>query len=59
MEHREPSLALCDDQEGWDGAGVGGKSRSEGTCMYVSVCACVCMHIADSCCNTGEANTTL
>ena len=28
MKHREPSLALCDDLEGWDG-GQGGTLKRE------------------------------
>ena len=34
MQHREPSLVLCDDLEGWDG-GSGGRLGKEGTFVVV------------------------
>ena len=37
---QEHSSVLCDDLEGWDGAGVGGRSKGG------DMCVCVC--IADS-----------
>ena len=41
---------LCDDLEGWDGAG-GGKETQEGVD--------ICIHTADSLHCTAETNTTL
>ena len=32
---------LCDDQEGWDGVGLGGRSKRE----EIRVCVCVCVSI--------------
>ena len=26
---------LCSDLDGWDGGGVGGKSKREGICVYI------------------------
>ena len=34
---------LCDDQEGWDGVGLGGRSKRE----EIRVCVCVCEYISD------------
>jgi len=33
VDHRELSSVLCDDLEGWDGGGVGGRIKREGTCV--------------------------
>ena len=41
---------LCDDLEGWDGAGVGREAREGGI---------VCILTPDSCCCTVEMNTIL
>ena len=35
MQHREPSLVLCDDLEGWDGVEGGSEVQREGTCVYL------------------------
>ena len=51
IKHRELSLVLCDDLEGWDGGWEGG-SRGRG---YGDIC----IRIADSFCSTAETNTTL
>ena len=33
---RELNLGLCDDLEGWDGMGLGGKElKREGMCVYI------------------------
>ena len=47
--HREPSLVLSDDLEGWDT--VGGREGSEG--------GGICILMADSRCFTAETNTAL
>ena len=39
IQHREPSLVLCDDLKGWDGGGEGG-SRERGVCV-LSCFTCV------------------
>ena len=36
-EHRELSLALWDDLEGWDGSEVGGRLQREGMYVYISL----------------------
>ena len=47
-QHRELSLVLCDDLEGW--VEGGGKEIQEG--------GGICKHIGDSLCCTAETNTT-
>ena len=48
LNEKEISV-LCDDLDGWNGGGVGGRSKREGTGMY----------IADSLRCTAETNRTL
>ena len=36
---------LCDDQEGWEGVGLGGRSMREEIRVCVCVCVCVCVSI--------------
>ena len=36
MKHRELSLVLCGDREGWDG-GLGGRYRRKGTCVCIQL----------------------
>ena len=50
VKHREPSSALSDNLEGWDGVG-GGRKVQEGGEM--------CIPTADSCCYMAETNTRL
>ena len=33
--HKELTLVLCDDLEGWDEAGVEGRLKREGICVYL------------------------
>ena len=47
-KHRELSLVLCDDLEGWE---EGGREAQGG--------GGICLHIADPCCCTEETKTTL
>jgi len=47
VQHRELSLVLCDDLDGWDG---GGKAQEGGN---------ICIHMANSHCSTAETNTIL
>ena len=50
VEHREPSLVLCDDLHGWDGVeGMGGKYMGGGR---------RCMLIVYSHCHTAGTNTS-
>ena len=35
--HGELSSVLCDDLEGWDGGGVGGRNRREGKYVYMQL----------------------
>ena len=44
-------LSACNDLDGWDGVGGGGREFQEGG----DICIC----IADSLCCTAETNTTL
>ena len=48
VQHRELSLVLCDDLEGWDEDEVGGRLKGEDTCVL----------IVDLPCCTKENNTT-
>ena len=50
MEHRELSLVLCDDLDGWDGSSDGREVQEKGD---------TCIHTADSLSCTGEANAIL
>lgn len=52
MKHREPSLALCDDRDGWD-EGRGGRVKTEGFYTYIYTC----IIMTDLCCFMAEANT--
>ena len=36
VQRMELSLVLCDDLDGWDGGGVGGRSKREGTVVQSS-----------------------
>ena len=51
IKHREPSSVLCDDLDGWDGGGGGGREVQEGGHIGI--------HTADSLHCTAETNTTL
>ena len=42
--HTEPSLVLCDDLEGWDGA-EGGSGLKGYIYTRVSVCIIICVYI--------------
>jgi len=70
IKHRKLSSVLCDDPDGWDGAGSGQEIQEEGEeyiciciCIYICICICIyiciCMHMADSFYCTAETNTTL
>ena len=49
MYHRELSVVLCDDLDGWDRVGVRGEVQAGGD---------VCILTADSRCYMAEINTT-
>ena len=49
MQHREPSLVLCDDLEGWDGVEGGSEVQREGTCVYLRLIPGVVLHKSTHC----------
>ena len=51
LQHRELSLVLCDDLEGWEGGVGSGREVQEG--------GTICILMANSLSCTGETNTTL
>ena len=62
IKHRKLSSVLCDDPDGWDGAGSGQEIQEEGEeyiCICICINICICMHMADSFYCTAETNTTL
>ena len=52
MKHREPSLVLCDDLEGWD-EGKGGRLKREGRYIYMYIYMLHNIYVL------AETNTTL
>ena len=47
---RSSDQVLCDNLEGWDGVGVGGKFKREGTCVYLwLIHADICQRATQNC----------